>query len=154
MDVAYTIEIDGKETTTEIEVSVEDGCIYLSLEDTINDVLLITELNDNQINNLVKAIFAAKAYKKALDGVKSTSEANQNIHKDKDGRWILEVGDAVLLSNGYNGVVVMVDDTTCPYKVLWFDGSEQELWLYGTEKDSVVGFRIYIVDVLKPASTK
>lgn len=75
MDVTYKIEIDTPDGDVEIEVSVEDGDFCISMEDKSDGEMVAVVLKDEQIDDLVKAIFAAKAYKKTLqDKTKKDTE--------------------------------------------------------------------------------
>lgn len=56
--------------------------------------------------------------------------------KDENGRWILNVGDQVDLSNGCVGEVLKIDDSCCPYKIMFtLKGDTDYEWFYGTEQD-------------------
>lgn len=72
--------------------------------------------------------------------------------KDENGRWILNEGDTVMLSNGVEGMVVENDKSNLPYKIGYYDkGQTKSEWLYGTDDDKHTGYCIYITSIIQRA---
>lgn len=132
MDVTYKIEIETPDGDVEIEVSVEDGDLCISMEDKGDGDMVAVALSDEQIDNLVKAIFAAKAYKKSLQG---------KTKKDTPTGILLKVGDKVLLSNGHIGTVIETDSSrTYPYRITWMgELYKGEDWFSADDEDKENG---------------
>lgn len=138
MDVIYKIEIDTPDGDVEIEVSVEDGDFCISMEDKLDGDMVAVALSDESLDNLVKAIFAAKAYKKSLQG---------KTKKDTPSSIRLKVGDRVLLSDGCVGNVEKYDEVCDEYHIVWCDedGVKRDDW-FGLDERDVVTQVVSIVD--------
>lgn len=68
--------------------------------------------------------------------------------KDEDGRWILNVGDIIMLSSGIEGVVVENDGSCRPYGISYYErGDAHYMWFYGDDRDTPV----YIASIIKLA---
>ena len=70
--------------------------------------------------------------------------------KDEHGRWILNEGDTVMLSNSVEGVVIEKDESDLPYKIQFpFEDDTDYEWFYGTAQDKKAG--PYITSIIKRA---
>lgn len=94
--------------------------------------------------------FIADGHDHDYDLVELIEDVPSQPDKDEHGRWILNEGDTVMLSNDVEGVVLENDKSNLPYKIQFpFEDDIDHEWFYGTEGDKKGG--LHITSIIKRA---